>query len=1531
MSTNDGQQTPDTDVSTPTLTERVRDLAVGRRSLPSLRRTNSRGLGSGASLSLTPATRLTSSHSQAIESEQTFRERHLRNLDNGRALNERIKAVKAASAEIKHYSVDTLMAIVTAAEDLTTEAATLEARKAGYYLLTASASHSGLDTPDRLRLFTMMSTPFLVPDSSPQILALRQLAQDGRHLIPFGDSLIPYLISRLEKIFDGTMKARAALKKQKSRRSAELAGEELSLKNILSLIADIMCNNPNAFEDRQLVLLVSSLVRISLKTIVDSDVHAAVEIIRAITEYSRVPLSTLEPCIEVLCAVSYIVKGADTWTCLHNLLRSEDQAKALDILLNILLASADRQYNVVRGALFIINQIVAFNGKDGVPLVPIQPLANGLEATSLTSSSKLGSECLHLVGDLLNDNGFVDRLLEEDWTFLHDMLDRFVEARKIQAVREDSIFPSKVTSASPLYKFISSVPMNTKKTNGSIAKDLQHITLVLSSQWGSLGLQQRECLVILLLNVGLYADVPDLGLAIDYMVAERLIFPSDENWVSHTSMLVDLILLDAAKADTTRCRVLYAMKEVYASVREGEGNRSYDKYLILHILRYMENEEHIPIVNALADFSTDFALDADNEVFQAILTTLKRLLAVNDTSSRMRANQTTSCLIRLFLQCLPHSALRTVKIYEILVVTASNETILTDIRLTAMKLLTRLRCDAKYAVKVVPFPDSQGLADTLCRTEASAYPQFTANRMLNDDPYAARVGRISTVDQPNVGRSRSTTRSGNGTDRLTKPIPPLWMYPGSKALPADPPTDVSQLVYAHEARDREGLVLEPGLWLDAMLDMIENDCDWEIYSYILVHLPSQLSNLPLFMGAVPRLIKLQDWALSILGRGNFRDPPASTGVKKGDVALCIFQALIILIGYREHFGRARMDKTVHIFLEGISKWDRATKCCIHGLVVCCYEIPNSISAYLPHIISKMSKLITQSHLAMDILEFLGGLARLPNASRNIADDNLRAIFGICISYIDYSREQRQTTVGASGARARVTSPRYSGTSGELRTASETSHTAEVHKDLPEYVFALAYHVMTIWFLSIDIKERSKHVGWIAKRLTWKDDYGNDTMEEQSQVTLDMMHRTAYLDLGETTSSARFSSEDGPVSKQTWLMGMSIVTLETATASGLTQLTKRQASGTTHATYQQCTAPLPPHHVPVQNLGQSTESILPSHVLLQLASTIAPMPIPMQPIVLPDDDISKRAISTFDRNDTVDGYKVGVIYLGKGQTSEVEILANTGGSMPYNNFLSGLGTKVCLKNATFNTQGLDRESDQDGTHTYAWRDRVTEIVFHIPTMMPTDLRNDPQCTNKKRHIGNEFVKIIYNDSGLSFNFDTFESDFNYINIIVTPEALESPKDDGTNDTNLREPGYGRSDGLKEDVRERQFFRVQTQCAASLPHISPAATPKIISAAALPAFVRQIALNASVFSLAWSNRNGDQHVSSWRNRLKEINKLRNRYGNTATSQTVAYPGMSTEDRGGARSYVEGDEWRGTLALGGMAEEDKLVLSLDFTRWT
>ena len=69
-----------------------------------------------------------------------------------------------------------------------------------------------------------------------------------------------------------------------------------------------------------------------------------------------------------------------------------------------------------------------------------------------------------------------------------------------------------------------------------------------------------------------------------------------------------------------------------------------------------------------------------------------------------------------------------------------------------------------------------------------------------------------------------------------------------------------------------------------------------------------------------------------------------------------------------------------------------------------------------------------------------------------------------------------------------------------------------------------------------------------------------------------------------------------------------------------------------------------------------------------------------------------------------------------------------------------------------TGGLDTTNDADGEFTYYWRDDVTQIVFHIATMMPA---GDPETgwVNKKRHIGNDYVTIVFNDSTRDFAFGT----------------------------------------------------------------------------------------------------------------------------------------------------------------------------------
>ena len=70
-------------------------------------------------------------------------------------------------------------------------------------------------------------------------------------------------------------------------------------------------------------------------------------------------------------------------------------------------------------------------------------------------------------------------------------------------------------------------------------------------------------------------------------------------------------------------------------------------------------------------------------------------------------------------------------------------------------------------------------------------------------------------------------------------------------------------------------------------------------------------------------------------------------------------------------------------------------------------------------------------------------------------------------------------------------------------------------------------------------------------------------------------------------------------------------------------------------------------------------------------------------------------------------------------------------------------------------GLD-QSGTDGDFTYCFHDDITQVVYHVATLMPSNLQADPSCSNKKLHIGNDFVTIVYNDSEAKYKFGTIKA-------------------------------------------------------------------------------------------------------------------------------------------------------------------------------
>ena len=1097
------------------------------------------------------------------------------------------------------------------------------------------------------------------------------------------------------------------------------------------------------------------------------------------------------------------------------------------------------------------------------------------------------------------------------------------------------------------------------------------LSSVTSFAWKTTGLALMRCFFNIISAIVTFAQVPAVNLEdcvrllCRIMIDSRYKFRDDARltlsvilhsdlWQESLDILIGQILVDFREPNELKCAILQLFADNSIHLKANYARLEvFSKHLVqaCRSLRELRNASS-DFIEPMVKLATECGVEIDVETFNALLGAIQ---AISKPScwDRMSSRTINQSLIKLFLNCFLHSEPKTAILYNMLLEIATLPNPTPD-KLDIFKLLARLRCDADHGIKIIRMPDSQRLAAVLRRTKATAVnvgvsvsPSSHTSSGGQSQPSKRGRSRASDFSNKTRSRSRSGRRANRFQDHFQSATESLWAYNELRGgFPLDLPEATSSAIYAQNPRMKNSgkSLLDIGRWLEVMIHELEIGNDWELYSFVLVHLPSQLSNCSLFEDHARQISDLHELLNTQLTTSSFPEPPPESGVRKGDIALCLYHSLAMLLAYQDFIGVRQWNRTVSTFRIGIERWDRVGKFCIHALALCCYEIPNIIENHITVIVEMMQKRITQADLAMDILEFLGGLARLPEAYDQ-GDMALRQkIFGICIRYLQHAREQRREHGKEGSVRANASSNRGSGGFDDAFRQSTQPQLEQTRRNLAEYVFTIAYQVIIFWFLAIDVRERHRHVGWITQELAFKAEAGKEEMDEQSLVLLDMIHRAAFSDMGETFSAPQFSDPERKVYKGSWLVGMSIVTAEVVMdeKSGRAecgQYTKRQASGTTHAVYYHNTTERPIHLAPGPGIVlpesvQDQFNLYPKHMMLQLISTISPVPPPLQPIPLPeDDDFTNRALKLFDSTDTVDGHKAAVIYIGDGQKSEKDILANTEGSEAYCAFLSRLGTKIPLKAAVFNTQGLDRQDGSDGSHTYAWRDRVTEIVFHIPTMMPNDLETDPSCAKKKAHIGNDHVKIIFNESGLPFEFNTFASDFNSVNIVITPEAHSSGasllRDRSPQQKKLHTNAELSMQGREASATERfGYFLVQAFDSHHYPDFSPVASPKIISACALPGFVRQLAIAASVFCQVWQYKSLGEYTSSWRFRLQQILKLREKYAGTGGSTNNGYPHSAAE---GPSSYVEGAQWAGSMAYGGLAEMDKLVASLDFTRWT
>lgn len=227
--------------------------------------------------------------------------------------------------------------------------------------------------------------------------------------------------------------------------------------------------------------------------------------------------------------------------------------------------------------------------------------------------------------------------------------------------------------------------------------------------------------------------------------------------------------------------------------------------------------------------------------------------------------------------------------------------------------------------------------------------------------------------------------------------------------------------------------------------------------------------------------------------------------------------------------------------------------------------------------------------------------------------------------------------------------------------------------------------------------------------------------------------------------------------------------------------------------------------------------------------------------------TERSLGVFDLMPTHETHRLGLVYVGAGQAGQEQaILSNTHGSVRYTALLRQLGSLVRLSELdprrTY-VGGLDcSDRQEDGAHGLCWQDDVTQVVFHVATLMP-NRSSDSQRDNKKRHIGNDFVLIVYNDSGEPYDMATFRGKFQHACVVVEPVKL------GLNLVSL----LGKPEVL--DL------------------LRPTPEPHLVPDTSLAIHVRHFALHANVACTSLDPSRSSS-VNNWHARLRHLQRLQER---------------------------------------------------------
>ena len=664
-------------------------------------------------------------------------------------------------------------------------------------------------------------------------------------------------------------------------------------------------------------------------------------------------------------------------------------------------------------------------------------------------------------------------------------------------------------------------------------------------------------------------------------------------------------------------------------------------------------------------------------------------------------------------------------------------------------------------------------------------------------------------------------------------------------------------------------------YLNTVVHVLQTETDWDVLSTLLVHLPSQLNNMHLFCGkkASAEICGLRNWLCPLL----LEQKPLSNlilpeDVRRTDLTAVLYATLKVLISYHRHFTRAQQDELVETFVVGLSHSQTVAQPCVRALVVAGYEISKSFTRQWTNILVKLSTIMSSITMSVHILELLAEFSSVQALYANFTEADYRRVFGIALQYIQF---HESVAAGSTRENLRSSAAKFVLAQYVLLLAYNNISQWFMTLRLSERAKHASYITQGL-VLANEGRDSLSDQTIVCLDFLARFTYSN-ALPKPSRSLLHML-----LDQ---------KGQEPPGPGFTWIVGKGLVTVRPMARNGTYELVVRRPSGTVSfvsrmenmtsddRTAEERTADIlaaaiehwkqqgsiakPVIRAPRETEPTVTPSSKPDHSeeaspepnlekeetthgthelekpTLHRTSGMEPIFLALQfsgypdksqdkpPVLLPQDASTDRLLRGMDLTPVYDFHKIGLLYVGFEQTKEQEILSNTHGSMAYMRFLSCLGDLIPLRGQEdVYTGGLDRQADEHGKYAYVWRDYSRQIVFHTSTLMPNH-ENDVNRASKKALIGNDYVHIVFNDSGLPYEFGTIPSQFNFVNIVVSPHS------------SVR-------DGVDYAVSDDTYFHVTLQLRPGLPDFSPAGEGCLVSSATLPRFVRNLAMQSDIIS-------------------------------------------------------------------------------------